>query len=284
MERKVTVIRAEVSGFCSGVKRALTLAEECAHQAKDKPVCTLGDLVHNSQVMDRLAEQGIEPVSSVEEVKRGTVIIRAHGTTEEVLADLERRGLHVVDATCPKVKRSHGLIEKYSDLGYQILIAGERNHSEVHGLVSRAKACDVVQTEAEAERVECTPPLMLLAQTTFSPIEYKKIISVLTRRYGEVEVSQTICPAMERRHEAVQRLAEHVDAVLVVGGKNSANTRRLYEKAKAVGKPSWHIEQASDLPIDVYTYGRVGIAAGASTPEWIVREIEQKLEQSNNYE
>lgn len=89
---------------------------------------------------------------------------------------------------------------------------------------------------------------------------------------------------MERRHEAVQRLAERVDAVLVVGGKNSANTRRLYEKAKAVGKPSWHIEQASDLPIDVYTYGRVGIAAGASTPEWIVREIEQKLEKSNNYE
>jgi 4-hydroxy-3-methylbut-2-en-1-yl diphosphate reductase len=274
----IHIIRAEVSGFCSGVKRALQLAEDSGGDNSSGPVYTYGDLVHNDQVMKHLSEQGISSISSLHNIESGTVIIRAHGAAVETLNVLTRKGIRIVDATCPKVKRSHRIIEKYTARGFHIIIAGEPDHSEVRGLVSRAQNFDVVESVAMVGELSCTSPILLIAQTTFSPTVYKAICDAARKRYPQVEISRTICPAMEQRHEAVERLAARVDAILIIGGNKSANTKRLFEKALASGKPAWHIEHAGDIPEDIYSYNRIGIAAGASTPESVVRQVEMILE------
>ena len=272
------MIRAAVSGFCSGVKRAIRLAEECAKSEETNAVYALGELVHNSQVMDRLEEQGVVTVDSADDIPSGTAIIRAHGATPDALASLEGRGIAVVDATCPKVKRSHEIISEHDRAGFQVVIAGERNHSEVHGLVSRASSVHVVETAAEVDKLRLHPPVMLLAQTTFSPVEFDKIRRSLTCRFQETKVFHTICPAMARRHEALVELSSQVEAIVVVGGRNSANTRRLFERAMSTGVPAWHIERADELPASIFGYERIGITAGASTPDWIVDAVESRLE------
>jgi (E)-4-hydroxy-3-methyl-but-2-enyl pyrophosphate reductase len=273
----VEVIRADVSGFCSGVNRALQIAEESVQLGGAGATYTLGDLVHNGLVMERLGEKGIKPIRSVTEVTSGTVIIRAHGATPEDLKYLRDHGIAIVDATCPKVSRSHGIIEEHGADGCHVIVAGERDHSEVRGLVARARRVTVVETAGEAEEILCTPNMMLIAQTTFSPTEFGKIGQVLERRCGEIRVFSTICPAMERRHKALADLAAKVDAIVVVGGRESANTRRLFENAIETGKPSWHIEQGKDLPRIALEYSRVGLTAGASTPDWVIDEVERRL-------
>ena len=271
------VIRADISGFCSGVNRALRIAEESVSHGGEGPTYALGDLVHNNQVMAQLGEIGITPIRSVEEVTCGSVIVRAHGATPANLRYLEDHGITIIDATCPKVRRSHRLIEEHGTGACHVIVAGERDHSEVRGLVARARHITVVETAGEAEEIDCSPSMMLIAQTTFSPEEFGKISAILERRCGNVRVFTTICPAMERRHDALAVLATKVDAIVVVGGRKSANTRRLFEHAVATGKPSWHIEQGNELPESIFEYDRVGVTAGASTPDWAIDHVERHL-------
>jgi 4-hydroxy-3-methylbut-2-enyl diphosphate reductase len=273
---KTRVIRARVSGVCSGVRRALEIAEKAVVESDD-PVYTLGDLVHNDLVMDHLRKKGIRSVRSIDGIEGGTVIIRAHGTTRATLEELAQRNVKVLDATCPKVTRSHRIIESHADLGYRVVVAGEPIHSEVQGLVSRAKDVSVAATAAEAQEIPCAPRMLVLSQTTFSTEVFEDICKVLRDRCKGIEVFETICPAMERRHEALMELAGEVDALVVVGGKASANTRRLYEKAVQTGKPAWQVEHAGELPPRVFRFSVVGLAAGASTPEWAVDEVERRL-------
>lgn len=278
---KRTVIRASVSGFCSGVRRAVDLAlEACATAsaaASAGEVCTLGELVHNRRVMEMLHEKGVRSISNPDEISNGTVVIRAHGAQRGTVEEFEERGIRVVNATCPKVTRSQTIIERFSNRGYHVIVAGEREHSETRGLVSRAQSVDVVETEREAEELTCSPPLIVIAQTTFSPIVYKKICANLTQRFESIEVFETVCPAMEERREALNNLVPQVDALVVIGGSHSANTRRLFELAKGTGLPSWHVEGADDLPDGVFVYVKIGITAGASTPDFVIDEVEARL-------
>ena len=282
MKKMPTVIRAEIMGFCSGVQRAVEMAEQLADRHPGKKTYSLGHLVHNRQVIRKLETLGIQPIDSVSHVEPGIVVIRAHGETPDVFEELERRGFEVVDATCPKVKRSHRIISDYSKQGYHIIIAGESDHSEVKGLVGRATAVTVLESVADAESFRGELPAILLAQTTFSPTDYERICGILSERYPELQIFRTICPAMEKRHDAVEALAGKVDAILVVGGLQSANTRRLFERSRATGKPSWHIEEASGLPVEITQYCRIGITAGASTPTWIIEEIEGRLKEKTH--
>ena len=277
MER--TVIRASVSGFCSGVRRAVDLALK-ASAAGEGDVCTLGELVHNRRVMEMLQAKGVRAISAPDEIASGTVVIRAHGAQKGTVEELERRGIHVVNATCPKVTRSQTIIERYSNRGYHVIVAGEREHSETRGLVSRAQSVDVVETEQEARGLSCRSPVIVIAQTTFSPIEYRKICTTLAEQFDPIEIFETVCPAMEERREALTGLAPRVDALVVIGGNHSANTRRLFELAKSTGLPSWHVEGADDLPEAVFTYEKIGITAGASTPDFVIDAVEARLKHS----
>ncbi len=275
---KRTVIRADVYGLCTGVRRAIDLALEAGRNKDGDGVYTLGQLVHNSSIMEMLEAQGVREAGSPDEVSAGTVVIRAHGAPAGTAEGLERRGVSVVDATCPKVARSHAIIQSSAERGYLVIVAGERNHDEVVGLVSRAKQAIVVESAEEAEKLDFSGPAILIAQTTFRPAEYKRICDVITHQLDEVKIYQTICPSMENRCDALERLMHRVEAIAVIGGKNSANTRRLYEQACRSGLSAWHIEDAADLPDEIFSYTTIGITAGASTPDYIIQQVQERLE------
>jgi 4-hydroxy-3-methylbut-2-enyl diphosphate reductase len=277
MEKR-TVIRASVYGFCSGVRRAINLALEAGNGAAEGGVHTLGQLVHNAGIMEMLTERGVTAIESPEEIYSGSVVIRAHGVPAETIEKLKRKGIHVIDATCPKVARSHSIIDTYSKSGYHTIVAGERNHDEVQGLVSRAKSADVVESAEEALALTSSSPAILIAQTTFNSSEYEKIVDIIRKKIEKVEIFRTICPAMENRCNALEKLSREVDAVVVIGGKNSANTRRLYELAANRGMPAWHVEDGNSLPDEVFSFRTIGITAGASTPDNIVQEVQRRLE------
>ena len=271
------VLLSESMGLCGGVRRALDLAEAASNQAGATAVFALGDLVHSRHVMDWLAGRGVKRVQSPGEVTSGTVIIRAHGERPDALRDLEERGVRVIDATCSKVARSHRIVEEYRSRGYHIIVAGERGHSEVAGIVARAGSCTVVETASEAGSVDEPGPCMLIAQTTFRREEFDAIRDVLKARIPGLEVVESICPAMAQRQAALSDLAKRVDAIVVIGGKHSANTVRLYETARSLEIPCWHIEGPEDLPAESKQYLRIGVTAGASTPDWIVDSVVARL-------
>jgi 4-hydroxy-3-methylbut-2-enyl diphosphate reductase len=219
------------------------------------------------------------------------VIIRAHGVPPELRASFEARGAEIVDATCPRVIASQRKAEDYARRGYQVVIAGDRDHGEVAGLVGHAEkgargaqrpnrvAVSIVASAAEAATAELSPPLALIAQTTIKDAEYQAIQKALAARLAgrELVVVDSICPATGERLAALERLAAEVDAIVVVGGRNSANTARLFATAAASGKPAWLIETAAELPSEAFGYERVGVTAGASSPDEVVDEVEAAL-------
>ena len=275
---KRVVIRADVYGFCSGVRRAVELALEAGKRAGGGDVCTLGQLVHNPRVMEMLKNHKVRAIETPEQMSQGTVVIRAHGAPAATVESFAARGICVVDATCPKVARSHRIIESYAEKGYHVIVAGEREHDEVQGLVSRTNRATVVESAQEALAIECSGPVIVLAQTTFRSAEYRKICTVLQEKISDIEIFETVCPAMEERCGAVDRLAQRVDAIVIIGGKNSANTRRLFEQAGKSGLPAWYVQGADDLPDELFSFRRIGITAGASTPDYVVEEVEMRLQ------
>jgi 4-hydroxy-3-methylbut-2-enyl diphosphate reductase len=269
---------AKTAGFCMGVKLAMDKVLAIAERGRG-PVYTHGPLIHNRQAVEMLESQGIRDIEECPEAECGTVLIRAHGVPEEVEASLRARGFEVVDATCPHVLASQRAIERYSARGYRILIAGDKDHAEVAGLVSRAKGgAAVVSTPEEACAVDVPEPVCLLAQTTFNEATYAEIAGVLRERFPRIEVIESICKATHRRQQEVLELAQEVEAMVVVGGLHSANTRRLAEIADSAGIPTFHVETARDLDTaGLARFQVVGLTAGASTPNWITRSVLQAL-------
>ncbi len=281
------VIRAAVMGFCMGVKRAVEKAEQAlgAVQEREAPferVYSLGPLIHNPTVLSDFERRGLRVLSPEEasfpDLKGASVIIRAHGTTPQVMKDLEEAGAKVVDATCPKVHLSQRRAEEWSSKGYEIVIAGDRNHGEVTSISSFAKGrVSVVQNAEEAGLLSLSPRCVLIAQTTFSPSEFDRISGILQEKQSEIIVFNSICSATMERQDALRELAEKVDGIIVIGGKSSANTRRLYERARSLVAIADLIEDASMIREEFFALERVGITAGASTPEAVVRAVEERL-------
>jgi 4-hydroxy-3-methylbut-2-enyl diphosphate reductase len=210
-------------------------------------------------------------------VQRGIVIIRAHGIGPEQKRQCEREGITCIDATCPNVRRIHRDVAAYASRGFHVIIVGEETHGEVRGIRGYAGSATVISSASDAEISPIPMPCIVVGQTTFKREEYRRICEVLRTREPRVEVLDTLCAATESRQESLQRLAERVDALLVIGGRKSANTRWLYQAAIETGKPSWHIEEASDIPREISGFERVGISAGASTPDSTVEEVEAAL-------
>lgn len=269
------VILADYLGFCYGVKRAIKLARDSA--SFDGRACTLGPIIHNPQMVSKLESEGIGMVNSLDELQDGMVIIRSHGVGPQVYKEAERRGLQCVDATCPHVKKAqvsaHHLVEE----GYSVVIVGEKKHPEVKSIFEwSGHEAVVVETEAEARALMPAEKLGIVAQTTFSSSKFKQIVLCLLDKSNNVKILRTICTATDQRQAAAMDLAAKVDLMLVIGGKNSANTTRLAQLC-AEKCLTYHIETAAELREEWFDkIEKIGITAGASTPDWIIKEVYKK--------
>lgn len=280
------IIRASVLGFCFGVRRAVELAEKALSENPGKKVYSLGPLIHNENALSALEEKGLHILeeSDIAELEEGSVvIIRAHGVAPCVTDALEKRGCKIIDATCPRVKASQKMVERYSSENDYVVLTGDKNHGEVIGIAGYAgENFSQIQDYEEAENFEIPGSeeknVILLSQTTYSPKEFEKIENLFKSKFHNLAVMNTICPATNERQEALLELCGLVDGVLVVGGKNSANTKRLYQTAAANCKIAAHIQSAADIPQEFFNLKIIGITAGASTPDEIIEDVERKLE------
>ncbi len=272
------VILADYLGFCYGVKRAIKIARENA--SVDGSACTLGPIIHNPQMVERLRREGVGTVDSLEEMKDdGTVIIRSHGVGPEVYEQANNMSLGLVDATCPHVRKAQLSAKSLVDEGYQVVIIGEKEHPEVKSIFewSSHKAM-IIETEEEADAFAPCARLGIVSQTTFSGNKFRQIVMKLLDKSRDIKILRTICTATDQRQAAAMDLAGKVDLMLVIGGKNSANTSRLAQLCAQKCK-TYHIETVAELQEHWFDkMGKIGITAGASTPDWIIKEVYQKCQ------
>ncbi|MDA8166049.1 MAG: 4-hydroxy-3-methylbut-2-enyl diphosphate reductase [Desulfobacteraceae bacterium] len=278
------VKRAETAGFCMGVVLALQKLDGLLAVEKGKGrIFTLGPIIHNPQVMEEYARKGVAIAESAGEIPAGaTAVIRAHGVPKEVQEDLVWRGVAVVDATCPKVKKAQLLIHQQAQAGRVLLLFGEESHPEVRGLLSYAEAgAFLFDTKEKLGAVPIVPEkrYCLAAQTTQDRGVFDAIVQELSRRADcDLTVLQTICDATRQRQEEAVRIARDMEFMVVVGGYNSGNTRRLVQVVAAQRTPVLHVETAGELPLpEIGRYARVGLTAGASTPNKAIDEVHQLL-------
>jgi len=274
------VIVAENAGFCFGVKRAVKMAFDAVGEDQ---VHTLGPLIHNPQVVERLLEKGVRQVADLSEVKGGTVILRSHGVSSpQVVADAQAAGLRVVDATCPFVTNAQRYAKQLVDEGYQVVMVGNRNHPETQSVLGHAGG-DILVTEVFEEIQKrlnrfSKKRVGIISQTTQTYGTFSQIVVQCLRICEEVKVFNTICYATEDNQTEVEQMAGAVQAMVVVGGKNSANTGHLADLCRDIGVPTYHIETAHEIEPDwFFDVRKVGVAAGASTPDWIIEEVVSHL-------
>jgi (E)-4-hydroxy-3-methyl-but-2-enyl pyrophosphate reductase/ribosomal protein S1 len=270
------VIKAEACGFCYGVRRAVEMAENAKSGTR-----TLGPIIHNPQVVNRLAAQGVMPIETLDEVMDGsTVLIRSHGVGPDSYEQAKRKNIVILDATCPHVKKAQLDAKRIIDQDEKLIIIGEKFHPEVISISQwGANRAIIIETEKEAEEVSFSENLGVVAQTTFSQEVFKRIVTILETKTNHLDLNMTICAATQQRQNAAIALSKQVDAMIVVGGRNSANTRRLAQVCEEQQCPTYHIETAEELqPLRFKGMKNIGITAGASTPDWIIQEVVKIME------
>jgi 4-hydroxy-3-methylbut-2-enyl diphosphate reductase len=286
------VVRAGTLGFCMGVRRAVELAAGAVREAAGRRVYTLGPLIHNPRVLEDLRRQGVEILETgalPQAPERAVVIIRAHGAPPQTEQELKALGVLVIDATCPKVKASQLKVRALAEEGFCIFLAGEEHHAELAGIKGYAESakgiCRIVGNPVEAEEAarqleDMKGPVrtVLIGQTTITPEEFEAIGRGIKKIYPDLRVINTICGAVRERQDSLRELCAGVGGVIIAGGRQSANTRRLLDIAVNLGKPAWLTEGAGDIPKEVRACAAVGLCAGASTPDEVIDEIEEALE------
>ena len=277
------IIRAKNSGFCFGVKQAIEKTEEQVENNQGKRIFTCGPLIHNQFVTDQLAEKGVGIIYKPEEAEEGDiVIVRSHGETKFFFDEAEKRNLEVVDATCPFVKKIHKLVFDANGEGKAIVIVGDRNHPEVVGINGWCEnKAFIVNCREDVDAVD-VDKVFLVCQTTIKKELMDEIIQALQEKKVEIEVNNTICNATRERQESCDQLSKDVDAMVIVGGRNSSNTRKLYEISKKNCNNSFFVENIADLPLkELKKCNKIGIAAGASTPECEIKEVIANMSELN---
>ena len=273
------VILAESAGFCYGVKRALDTVAEAA-KAKGKPMFTLGPLIHNPQVVERLESQGVRTVKGLEEVPADSVVVMpSHGVPRAVLEQAKASGIEIIDLTCPFVSKVQELAESLLSEGYQVVVLGDAGHTEVKAIMSRAGE-DAVAVSGSEELADYAlkSRVGILAQTTQTVERYRRVVAEAAALAYEVRAYNTICNATRDRQSAAVDVAKVVDVMIVVGGRNSANTRRLAEICAETGVSTYHVEVAGEINPEWFAHAeKVGVTAGASTPDWIIEEVVWKI-------
>ena len=279
---EVTV--AKSAGFCFGVKRAVdTVYREI--ESGEKPVYTFGPIIHNEQVVEDLENRGVQVILSEDELEGlsgGTVVIRSHGVSRDVCEKIEARGMKIVDATCPFVKKIHRIVDEEGRKGRHVVIIGSADHPEVQGIMGWASGpVTVIHTSEEAEQFvpENGKPISIVAQTTFNYNKFKDLVEILDKKRYDRIVVNTICNATEERQTEARQIAGKVDAMIVIGGSHSSNTQKLFEICRKECENTYYIQSVHDLDLEVLrSTGLVGITAGASTPKKIIEEVQKRCQ------
>ena len=273
------VIVAKTAGFCFGVERAVNQVHD---QIKNEngPIYTLGPIIHNEEVVRDLEEKGVKVLNSENEIltlTEGTVIIRSHGVGKHIYDMLKAQGVQIVDATCPFVKKIHRIVQEQNLQGRRVIIIGDETHPEVEGIKGWGDARTmVVKNEEQMEKLPSFTgeKLCIVSQTTFNYNKFKDLVEKFEKKGYDILVLNTICNATQERQVEAERIASQVDAMIVIGGKNSSNTRKLYEICQKECKDTYYIQTLDDLnPESVNSVRSVGITAGASTPKKIIEEV-----------
>ncbi len=265
-------------GFCFGVKRAVNIALNTVREV-GPPVYTIGPIIHNPQVVEKLRQQGIIPVAEITDVPPGIVIIRSHGIHPDLLRQIKESGHRVIDATCPFVRRAQNYAEQLNKEGFKTVIVGKKDHPEVEGLLghSRQKAV-VVYNSSDLKQLGGQGRIGVIAQTTTPFSQFQQVVLKLLEKTKELRVYNTTCSSTEKRQKETANLAKRADLMLIMGGKNSANTSRLAELCRQIGTETHHIETAAEL-LPEWLKGKslVGVSTGTSTPHWVIDKLIRKL-------
>ncbi len=279
--------KAVHAGYCWGVERALDIVNQTADTHKDVPVRTLGPIIHNPQVVQSLDDKGVHSIDSLDQMQEGgTVIIRTHGVAPEVYEQAETKGLTIVDATCPLVTLVQNKAKQLVNEGYHLVIFGNPNHPEVIGTLGHAGGKATVIEKPEDVRTAKLPKKVgVVVQTTQETELVSELLSYLAPRCKEIKVFNTICNPTIERQDAARELAREVQVMIVVGGKNSSNTRHLADVCREEGATTYHIEEATEVEPTWFTGAHeIGVTAGASTPGWLMDQVIthiHELEQQN---
>lgn len=278
------VIKAKTAGFCFGVKRAVDQVYELAGK-KEGAVYTYGPIIHNEEVVNDLEKKGVQVLHTKEELvalEKGTVVIRSHGVAREIYEQIQGKRLELVDATCPFVKKIHRIVKREGENGREIVIIGNATHPEVEGIkgwcVSKVT---VIGNEEEAQKYETDSDkgICIVSQTTFNYKKFNKLVEILSKKRYDILVLNTICNATEERQQEARKIAAEVDAMVVIGGKHSSNTQKLFEICKEECKNTYYIQTLEDLDVQsMQSMSCVGITAGASTPNNIIEEVHKECQ------
>lgn len=274
------IVVAEHAGFCFGVRRAIERAlEEAARHGR---LYSQGPLIHNRQVVESLRAKGIEPIGDIDDAPEGAaVMLRTHGVGPQVYERARRRGIEVIDATCPFVERAQREARRLCDMGYQLLVLGEPNHPEALAIREHTGgAAYVLQSPDDLAALDLQHRVAVVCQTTQRYQALRELVDALLPRVSELVVAKTICDATSGRQEAALRMAEQVDVVIVIGGRHSANTTRLADICRDAGRPTYHVETVEEIDCAWFAGARrVGVTAGASTPNEAIAAVVERLQQ-----
>lgn len=279
----MNIISAKSAGFCFGVKRAVDTVYQEIEAGKN--IYTFGPIIHNEEVVRDLEEKGVVVINSIEELgkhPKGTVIIRAHGVEKGVCEEIRKMGFDIIDATCPFVLKIHRLVERYSDGGNQIVIMGNEEHPEVKGIKSwsASPSTAVIYSREDALKYRADPEkkVCIVSQTTFNYNKFQELVEIIKEKGYDIIVLNTICNATEERQTEAASIAKQVDAMIVIGGRNSSNTQKLFEICKKECNNTYYIQTIKDLDFKCFeSTDNVGITAGASTPNKIIEEVQKNV-------
>lgn len=282
MKLKKKIIIAKKAGFCFGVRRAIEIAEK-ALKKKNGQIFCLGEIIHNPLVVGRLERKGLEIIQDIKKTKKGdSLIIRSHGVAPEVIKDAKGKGLKIIDATCPFVSHAQNIIADFHKRGLQVVIFGDPKHSEVIGLNANAEdKALVVEKKKDLKKIKKNSRVAFVSQTTQKIEEFKKIAEIFKKQCENLEVINTICLDSFNKKEEVKKIAAEVDIMIIIGGKNSNNTKKLAEISQKLGSKTYHIENSTELKKEWFKNAqKIGIAAGASTPDDSIKEVVERIRQS----
>lgn len=277
------ILVAQHAGFCFGVERAVKIVKNAAEQSEH--IYTLGPIIHNPQLVNELKNKGVEVANSTDCINDGSVVIlRSHGVEKHEKNILENKNIKMIDAICPYVNKAHNEAVNLSNEGYFVVIFGEKDHPEVKGIASYIEGeFETISSPEEAELIPFKDKIGLVAQTTQEKAMFEKIGDILRKRCKDLKVSNTICNATTLRQNSAKKVAAEVEVMFVVGGKNSANTRRLYKICKHICNRTFHIETKEEIDKNLLIgVNRVGVTAGASTPKNIIDDVIEYLNGVNN--
>lgn len=282
----MNIIIAEHAGFCFGVKRAVETAERILKESDSLDLYSLGPLVHNSQVVEKFNNEGLTVVEDINSIDTGKIIIRSHGIPESLQKLIEDKNIELIDCTCPFVKSVHNKVNNYYKEGYQIVIIGDKNHPEVIGINGWCNNdAIIINNEEEARKLPHYDKICIVSQTTNTFDKFNNLSNIIQTKGNEVKTFNTICNATQKRQSACEELAKKVEAMIVIGGYHSSNTNKLVEVSKRYCSNTYHIEVAKELPLqELSKFNTIGITAGASTPDWIIKEVVDTMNNINNEE